>query len=267
VQIYESDSVNADIPGLHKHNMELLPPVVAHLRDSVVPSMRGDFDSLLALRDRLLVSLVTDPRLGIRSFLFRTEVLLLVEVIDALLIESDPLDAPADLVDQVRVVDGVPIDDVDAYQFCKTHVLSPTSSRCMDTHHLMMGRILAWHAARRVRDYDTTVLSFPSSESAVSARFASILSQAAKACTFERTGDNFLSQVLTTKLYAERSALLAWRETPLRHIPKQIAGECTNKLVRPFIEVTPEMRAASIDWETSWNTDHFTFVISVLQEV
>ena len=182
---------------------------------------------------------------------------------------------PADLGDRVSELVGTPITDEDATRFCRTYLLAKGADADRKAWLLMLGRLVAWEAHLRVAGsgvragYEyTSSLRSGDQERIESERLARIITAFTRVCTFERKRDLFLSQILRTKLYSERIALLGWSEPPMRQVPAQFGdGDETNQLVKPYVDITPEDRVYAIDFSNDTSVDAFVFTTSVLQEM
>jgi hypothetical protein len=171
----------------------------------------------------------------------------------------------SDLTDRVAGLVGVPIDDAEFTAYCRRNLLAKGADLDAAVWSLVVGRVMAWETHLWVVQYKYSRLSSENGADVAAAdRLAIILTGISATCTFERSKDLFLTQTLRAKLHAERIATLEWGISPLRMIPDQYGtGEDTNKLVRPYIEIAPKDRGASIQYKTDRHVDSFMFSVSV----
>jgi hypothetical protein len=176
---------------------------------------------------------------------------------------------PEDLAARVAEIIGTPIDNEEGTMYCRRNLLAKGGDTNYDVWLLMLGRIMAWESHLWVTQYSYTATMFGNAAEQFQAdRLARIITAAASVCTFERKRDLFLSEILRTKLNAERLVLLAWGEAPMRAIPAQYGtGEETNNVVRPFIDVPLSERATGILYRSDRRIDSFVFSIAIVQEL
>lgn len=220
------------------------------------------------------------------SPMFRNDVMVCAEVVCAMIqsIKTTALDGddtrttgiaqpsppacPSDLVQQINDICGTPIDSEEGMQYCRRYLLGKGTNHNTEAWELMLGRLMAWEVHLRVGGYDYNSRMVCSDvETAEYERLSRIITAAARVCSFERKKDLYLTQILRTKLFVERIALLAWGEPPMRQIPAQYGpGDETNQLVRPFIDISPEDRIVSINYKKDRRIDSFVFTVAILQE-
>jgi hypothetical protein len=96
-------------------------------------------------------------------------------------------------------------------------------------------------------------------------RVQQMLRMLAKKCTYERSGDVYIHTLLRSKLQAFRQTLLCTKEPPYDAISAQY-GSSANELVRPYIDMDPEMKSQHVEWDNTLDLDGFQFVVGVLRE-
>jgi hypothetical protein len=134
------------------------------------------------------------------------------------------------------------------------------------TRRVAIGRIIAHHTHTKIMKFKRTVLKPPPGEKEFAVQLAGILiNMGEKTEIYDRTGDLYLHQILMSKISAERSAYLTWRENPHDIMNTQFKGDETNKLELPYIRTTARQITASTKWKTTKSMDDFIMMISILQ--
>ena len=134
------------------------------------------------------------------------------------------------------------------------------------TRKAAIGRIIAHHTHSRIMKFKRTTLQPPPGEKEFAIQLSCILvNMGEKTEIYDRTGDLYLHQILLSKISAERSAYLTWRENPHEIMNSQFKGDETNKLELPYIHITARQITKSTKWKSSKSLDDFIMLVSILQ--
>lgn len=92
-----------------------------------------------------------------------------------------------------------------------------------------------------------------------------IITKLAPSCKYEKTGDNYITAWLLTKLALRRQVLIPQCVTPYDGIAAQYSKDA-NDLVRPHLDTSPDVKIHHVQWQNTHDLDGFLFVIGVLAE-
>jgi hypothetical protein len=261
--------------------MELSGPVLRYIQDVLIGRLKtasdteGLVDLATFLEDEILTNkaISVSPR-GHNTSTFRDEVACVLAIVnDIIYTWDDPL-PPYDLRFDQTVLDktGSDMEETDYSIQCTRGVLQQEADAIRqlpanaEVYKLMCGRHIASLAYARVTLYDH-IVQLPTDEPAVYERLEFILGSLAHACIWNNTKDIYFHDSLKPKLCAERLALMAANESPLRQMPRQYPGKAANDLGSRYLDVTAGDRERNIDWAISGRIDDFVFAISILREL